>query len=263
MFFSNTYHSPFAVEARVVKALMLRDIRTRFFGHGLGYLVAIAWPLVHILILIGIWSFLGRTTPYGVSLALWFATGLAPVMSFIYASRWIMMSAVTNKSLMGFPVVKFFDVLLARAILEAGAAVCMVGSLVGIFYIFGIDPIPAFPVSALKAMSAAVLLGVGLGIINGVIAAVLPLWVTGYALLTIVFYLLSGIMFIPDQMPEAARAALAWNPLVHAVEWMRAAYYGGYTSRTLDTNYLLGWGFGTVFFGLLCVRYGRRFISPA
>jgi capsular polysaccharide transport system permease protein len=240
---------------------MLRDIRTRFFGHGLGYLIAIAWPLAHIIILIGLWTLMGRTTPYGSSLALYFATGLVPVMSFIYASRWIMLSVVTNRSLMGFPVVRLFDILVARALLEVAASCCMVLALISIFMAAGIDPRPVSSLEALKALGAALLLGIGFGCTNGVIAAVYPLWATAYALFTIIFYIISGILFVPDHMPEAARQALSLNPLLHTVEWMRTAYYGSYTSRTLDKLYVLGWGFGTLCLSLAFMRFGRRFVS--
>ncbi|NNM74549.1 ABC transporter permease [Enterovirga aerilata] len=260
---ATSFRGPFVAQARVIKALILRDIRTRFFGHGLGYLIAIAWPLAHIVVLIGIWSFMGRATPYGSSLALWFATGLVPVMSFIYASRWIMLSVVVNKSLMAFPAVKLVDILVARAILESGAACCMALALFGLFFAFGIDPFPASAVDAMKAVGAGILLGIGFGFINGVIAAIYQLWVTVYTLATIVLYILSGVLFVPDHMPEAAREALSWNPLVHAVEWMRLAYYGAYSSRTFDPIYLISWGLVTIFIALLVARFGRRFVSNA
>ena len=32
-------------QARILAALMLRDIRTRFFGSAWGFLIVIAWPL--------------------------------------------------------------------------------------------------------------------------------------------------------------------------------------------------------------------------
>ncbi len=39
-------------QGRVIYALMLRDVRTRFFGNGLGFLgLSVIWPLVHIVIL--------------------------------------------------------------------------------------------------------------------------------------------------------------------------------------------------------------------
>jgi capsular polysaccharide transport system permease protein len=44
-------------QGRVLYALMLRDVRTKFFGNGLGFIaLSIFWPLVHILILLLIYA---------------------------------------------------------------------------------------------------------------------------------------------------------------------------------------------------------------
>jgi capsular polysaccharide transport system permease protein len=253
-------NSALAVQIRVITALMLRDVRTRFFGHGAGYLVAVFWPLAHIAILLVLFSATGRVVPFGSSIILYFAVGLAPTMAFIYASRWIMLSTVMNKSLLSFPVVKLFDILIARCILEVLSSCLMCILLLVILSSIGIDVMPASSSEALKAMSAALLLGAGVGFLNGLLTVVLPLWVTGYALVTIIIYMLSGVLFVPDSLPEIGREIVAWNPVLHSVEWMRVAYYGTYTSRTLDKTYLLSFGFGSVFLSLVALRFGQRFL---
>ncbi len=57
-------------------AVILRDMRTRFFNHGLGFLIVSLWPLAHMLILLMIYSLTGRRTPFGDSLYVFFALGL-------------------------------------------------------------------------------------------------------------------------------------------------------------------------------------------
>src|SRR5271168_654845 len=74
-----------ARQRRVLSALMLRNVRTRFFGHGLGYLMYIAWPLSHILIIVAMFVVAGRTAPYGDSVALFIATGAFPFWITIYS----------------------------------------------------------------------------------------------------------------------------------------------------------------------------------
>jgi capsular polysaccharide transport system permease protein len=254
-------HSAIIVQIRILKALMLRDIRTRFFGHGLGYLIAVAWPLAHIAVLLLIYSFLGRVTPYGSSMTLYFATGLAPTMAFIYASRWIMLSAATNKPLLGFPIVKIADILFARGILEILSSALMVIILLATLAAFGIDVRPASAPQAVEAMCAALLLGLGIGFINALVALIFPLWITAYALIIIVIWMASGVVFVPDTMPEVGRQIVSWNPVLHSVEWMRVAYYGSYNSRTLDKAYLLAFGFGSVFLSLATLRFGQRILT--
>ncbi|WP_236776042.1 hypothetical protein [Agrobacterium tumefaciens] len=52
----------------VMTAVILRDMRSRFFNHGLGFLLVSLWPLAHMLILLTIYTVMGRKTPYGDSL---------------------------------------------------------------------------------------------------------------------------------------------------------------------------------------------------
>jgi len=252
-----TQPGSFQRQARVLYALMLRDMRTRFFGNGLGYIVSVAWPLSHIIILLAIFTASGRTAPYGDSLILFFSTGLIPFMTFSYMSRFIMLSLVLNKPLLSFPVVHILDILVARAILEILSACVVTISICSLMWFMGVDFMPRDVPQASFALGASILLGLGLGISNAIIALALPMWVTGYTLLIIAFWASSGIVFIPDTLPETIRYFLSFHPVLQTVEWMRSAYYDGYGATILDRNYVLGWGFGSVFVGLALERIIR------
>ncbi len=250
------------LQFRVIVAIMLRDIRTRFFGHGLGYLVMIGWPLVHILILLAIYTLLGRSTPYGESMALFFATGLVPFMAYNYMSRWTMMALLFNKSLLGFPVIKSLDVLLARTLLEALGHFCSVILLVFILWMVEIDCMPMDLVQACYALGAAMLLGAGFGIVHGIVAMAIPTWATGYSLVIVFMYMVSGVFFVPSSMPETLRYILSFNPVLQTVEWMRSAYYEGY-STILDRGYAVWFGLVHVSLGLIIERFVRGHLLMA
>jgi capsular polysaccharide transport system permease protein len=244
-------------QGRILHSLMLRDIKTRFFGNEFGFLIAVAWPLSHILILLLINAGLGRIAPYGDSAALWFATGIIPFMAFNYMSRFIMMGIVLNRPLLSFPVVKITDILFARALVELLSAGLVILIVLVIFWGIGIDFMPVDVVQASLALLAMMLLGIGFGVINGIIAAAIPFWVTGYALCMIMFWLSSGILFVPDALPEIARGPLSYLPYLQGVEWMRSAYYEGYGADILDKTYLVSVGAVTLFVGLALERLVR------
>jgi len=235
---------------------MLRNIRTRFFGHGLGFLVSIAWPFCHIGVLLLIFTWTDRAPPYGESMALFFATGLAPFMVITYLARWSMISMITNRPLLALPRIKILDLVLAGTILEVLASCCMIIVLVVVLAGFGIDTSPRDPIDAAYAFGAALLLGFGLGIINSILALITYTWVTVYLLATIVLYITSGILFVADALPESLRYWLSFNPTLQIVEWMRSAYYYNYGS-TLDRVYTLAWCLGTILLGLLMERLLR------
>jgi capsular polysaccharide transport system permease protein len=244
-------------QRRVVFALMLRNIRTRFGGHGLGYLLAIGWPIAHMLIFFSTFIIAGRTAPYGDSILLFIATGTVPFMSFSYLSRFMMMAVMITRPLLGFPEVKVLDVLLATALLETLSACLVTILMLVIAWCVGIDFVPKDIVQAAFAFGTAVLLGLGFGLINGVLALAVKFWALVVALEIIVLWVASGIIFVPDALPEMARHILAYNPVLHVVEWMRSAYYEGYGDLVLDRFYPIAFGLGAAFIGLVLERAMR------
>lgn len=93
------------------------------------------------------------------------------------------------------------------------------------------------------------LLAIGCGFLAGVVVMFPPLFATIYALMMVVVYLASGHSLCIVGDPDPIAHALSWNPIFHAVEWMRAAFYPDYNSKWLDKTYL-------IIFGLLCLCAG-------
>lgn len=252
--------SSLTIQFRVLKALILRDIRTRFFGNGLGYLVAILWPLTHMVVLLGLYVAAGRAAPYGGSVVQFLAIALAPSITYLYMSRFILMSVIQNKPLMNFPIVKLTDIIIARALLESVTACCCAIILASLLFVLNEPVAPTDVVSAALAFLSSLLLGLGLGCLFGVIAFKLPGVLLVCILLNIIVYATSGVVFVVDALPEEVRNVLSYNPLMHSVEWMREAYYVGYKSLTLSKTYLVGFGAVSLFLALVIERVLRDFL---
>lgn len=244
-------------QGRVLMALMLRDIRTRMFGSAIGFFFVIAWPISHILILVVLYSFMNRVAPYGDSMPLWVTVGATPFMVFSYMSRFMMLSVIHNRPLLYFPVISITDVLFARAIVEILSAALVIFFTNLILALYGIDVMPANIVEALFAIASAGLIGLGVGVLNGVIVAFAPVWITGYSLIVIFLWFSSGILFVPSALPEQLQMILFYHPVLHTIEWLRVAYYDGYESVILARWYPLCFGAGLLFLGLAAERFFR------
>lgn len=243
---------------RIIVALMLHDIRSRMGGNAFGYLaMGVGWPLSHMLLVLVIYAGLHRTAPYGNSAALWFATGIVPFLAFQYISRWIMMGIVFDRPLLSFPAVKATDILFARAVIEMLNSGLVVLIIFAIFWALGIDFIPHDVVQASLALLAMMMLGLGWGTVNAIIAAAFPFWVTAFFLFQMGLWVASGILFVPDALPEIVRTPLSYVPPLQGVEWMRSAYYEGYGSTVLDKPYLIAFAMVSLFLGLTSERLIR------
>lgn len=244
----------------VMHAVVLRDIRSRFFNHGLGFLVVPMLPVAHIAILLTIYTVTGRQAIFGEDLALFFATGLVPALTFSYISRQMAFSVLSNKNMLGFPAVRLLDIMLARSFLELIGIVISIMCVGTILVVIGSPLLPQSPQDALFAMIFTIILSIGIGIIVSVISAILPVFAMIYSLSVVIVYLSSGAPIYLHVFPEKLLYFCSFNPVFHAVEWMRGAYYLGYPTQHLDKTYLIMWSLISLSAGLLLERLARPFI---
>jgi capsular polysaccharide transport system permease protein len=252
-----SYKGALQQKINVMHAVILRDIRSRFFNHGLGFLIVPLFPVTHMAILLIIYSVMNRQSAFGDDLRLFFATGLVPALTFGYVSRFMSISLIANKSMMAFPVVRLLDIVLARAFLEFIGIILAVLIIVIVLVSFGSNPVPRNPSGALAALFFTVVLAIGFGITTSVITAIAPMFAMIYGFSTIVFYLSSGAPIYLHAYPEEIIYICSWNPVFHAVEWIRSSYYLGYPDQSLDKTYLIGYALGSVAFGLSLERLLR------
>jgi capsular polysaccharide transport system permease protein len=71
----------------------------------------------------------------------------------------------------------------------------------------------------------------------------------------------TGIFYVPGMMPDWARDALAWNPLLHAIDWFRAGFFENYQPHWLDRSYLVALAILSLLAGLGLERVVRRKLS--
>lgn len=249
--------SPLLVQSHVLNALMLRDMRTRFGGSHLGYIVAVGWPCAHIFVLVAILTFRGLPAPLGDSTVLFIATGTTPYITFMYTSRKIMEGISANKPLIYFPAVSLFDVIISRALVELITCFATTVCVVFVLACLGVDFIPAYPSEALFAYASTILFSIGVGIINANIFLVFPGWGMGYVLIIIAGYSLSGVFFLPDLTPERVYHYLSWNPMLQNISWFRVAFYPGY-GDSVAKLYAIMSGLIVIFVGLALERYVMR-----
>lgn len=242
----------------VMRAVVLRDIKTRFFDHAIGFLGVSLWPLAHFAILLAIYHTIGRAAPFGNSLNIFFATGLLPTLLFMYVSRFMSVSLMMNKSMLSFPAVKVMDIMLARAFLEIIAAFITLVLVILIIISLGESAMPSNLGQAVLAYLSSIVLAVGVGALAGVISMFLNFFVVLYGLAAIVIYMLSGTLFVASQLPESVQAMLSWNPVLHCVEWMRTAYFETYSDKVLDKAYPFSFGGICFLIALAAERIFRR-----
>jgi capsular polysaccharide transport system permease protein len=131
--------------SRVIYALILHDIKSRFFGNGWGQVLLILWPFVHMVFLVGAYTVSGRTVPFGSSLLLFACTGAIPWIVFSYMSRWIAFSPSSNRSLLNYPIVMPLDLVFSRALLEIAVNAIVVALALVVLVMMGTHGLTMLP----------------------------------------------------------------------------------------------------------------------
>ncbi len=248
------FRDALAQQRSVLGALILRDMRTRFGRTALGFAIAVAWPLTHLLVMVGIWTGVGRVVPLGTNGTVFFATGIMPYILCLYPGRMMMLAIEQNKPMLLFPVVKVIDIILARAFLEMVTAMCVLIVFCTILFVIDVDFYPYNPDIAVSAIALTILYGVSFGLLSCVILVLFRMWLAVFIGLMILQWITSGALQLPSMIPSWALDYMVYNPLFHCVAWLRSAYYDGYADGLIDPLYVVQVSSVMLLLGLLSER---------
>jgi capsular polysaccharide transport system permease protein len=240
--------------ARAIAALMLREMGATYGRKPGGYVWALLEPIGVIVVLSIGFSLLVRHPPIGNSFLLFFATGFLPFRLYSQMYSKIQGALKYSRPLMAYPRVTWIDVILARFILAL-----LTQSLV-IFLAFGgilmmsdtnaiIDPIPI-----LIGLSIVALLGLGVGLINAIVGGIWPVWLSLWSIMSRPLFFISGILFLYESMTDRVQAIIWWNPILHAVSYLRTGFYPTYRADFVSLIYCFAVVFIILPFGLLIMR---------
>ncbi|MDR3532636.1 MAG: tetratricopeptide repeat protein [Rhodopila sp.] len=227
---------------RIIYAIMLRDIRTRFGHTRLGYLWAIMEPMSHLLTLGMMFYALNHSPPpLGDNMFLFYITGLVPFLMFSHVATDVMSAAEGANAMLQLPIVKRTDVMVAHA-LRQFATELVVGIIIfSIAALLGHQGLPADLLTAGAAVTLLWLLAVGIGAVNVVVSSLFPSYETFFNALIRLLYFTSGIYYSPIGMPDVVRDWLLWNPVLQGIDLFRSGFFNQYEPHWLDMNYLLAW----------------------
>lgn len=255
--------SKFIQSIRVIVALMIREMITRYGRSWGGYIWAILEPVGMIAILSLAFSQFFRVPPIGNSFILFYATGFIPFHFFNDITQNTSNAIRLNRTLMHFPIVTPLDVVLARFLLSVLTLFVVAGVVFSTLIIFTHDPIKLEFSYLVIALVAAASLGLGIGTANALIFAFFPVWRNVWGIINRPLLIISGVFFTYESLPESVEKILWWNPLVHIIAEARKAFYPTYDAEFVSLGFVFGVAaFCFIISGYLLVRH-RSFIIDA
>lgn len=228
-----------AIQARIVFALFMREIITRYGRHNIGFGWLFAEPMLFTVGITTIWSvFHDSKSGHGISVAAFAVTSYSTVLMWRNTIGRCSHAVEPNASLLFHRNVRVIDLFLARILLEiAGATLSMV-TLVSVLSLAGLIPAPADVVTMAIGWGLLAWYSAAMGLLIGGICEysemVERLWHTAAYLQLPV----SGAFAMASWLPEGVRNAVLLFPVPHCVELFRFGYFGKAIKPYYDIPYV-------------------------
>ncbi len=238
-----------------IRALLLRELQTRFGHYRLGYLWVFLEPLLTIgfkLVVLG--SIMQKTLP-GISYEIFLVNGILPFFMFRSGLSQALTATQSNKGLLSYRPVKPIDTVLARTLLEfflkfiAYLFFSLVFLWLGQFISF--EAIPQL----LACWLLLFVFTVGGSLLFAVIGDFSKEIGKFMSACFVILFFISGVFYSIHIVPPQYLEFFLYNPLVHIFESMRHAVAPTYPLvNGITLTYPIMWTIGTLFIGLLVYK---------
>lgn len=254
--------SALQVQGRVIWALLLREIITRYGRHNIGFLWVFVEPMMFTLAVTLLWAGLKLNHVSTLPITAFAVTGYSTILLWRNMPGRLIDSVKPNLSLMYHRQVKPIDVFLARLLLEfMGATI----SFIVLTLIFVSIEWMKLPEDLLKVMLGWLMLawfGAGLAILLGALnedyEIIEKLWHPfAYILMP-----LAGAGFIVDSLPKTGQEYVLYLPMINAVEYVREGFFGSAMVAHYNMAYMAACNSVLTLLGLAATAKISREVVP-
>jgi ABC-type polysaccharide/polyol phosphate export permease len=247
--------SEWTVMRRVIGALLLRELLTRYGRNNIGFL----WLFVEPTLFVG-FTVLVRAFIKSAGFALNFPivafalTGWTSMLLWRNMPSRCMGAHRSNMSLLYHQPVTLLDVYIARVVLEFVSITSAFVALSVLFHIAGWVPAPEDPIQVFWAWLLLGWFGLGLGWTIGALSEKSNLVVIVWRLSSFLLMISSGVFYLADSLPPHVRAYALWMPMLNMVEYLREGWFGSVFRAHYDILYVVICNLVLTFAGLSLVR---------
>lgn len=242
------------VQWRVIWALILREMLTRYGRNNIGFLWLFLEPMLFTMAITALWTATRSAHGSDLPIVAFALTGYSAILLWRNLPGRCLGAATSNASLLHHRQVKILDIYWSRILLEQGAVTTSFVVLGLVLWAIGwLLP----PEDALQVLAGWLLLawfGAGLALVLAGLSARFEIIEKLWPPASYILFPMSGAAFIVDALPEKAREVVLYLPMLHAVEMIREGYFGTKMVAHYDVGYLVDWNLGLTLVGLSLVR---------
>jgi capsular polysaccharide transport system permease protein len=253
--------SSFALNLRVIGALMMREGTMKYGHENLGFFWVMGEPMFLTVGVMGMWAITGATHGHGVGLVPFALSGYTNITLWRHLSGRAVRSIRNNAGLLFHRNVRVLDILLARGTLE----------IVGIFTAFMLAYVPLALLGFVYPLRDPLVM-IGGYLLNGWFSLSVGLVIAGISELSepveqfvppILYITLpfTGAFAMASWLPEQWRKAVLWSPLANAQEMFRSGMFPEEVKTYYYPWYIIGWCLALTAIAFPLVQYAQKHVS--
>lgn len=252
----------FAIQRRVLVALFVREMQTRWGRRNLGFAWLFCEPLVFALPVLTLWYFVRPSYDVGLPMFPFLWSGYLPLLLFRHTTGTSLFVVRQNAAVLYHRYVTPLDIFLSRCLIEALANIGAAIFSFGIFYLAGVLPWPYDPPLMIIGFLYTAWWSLAVALIVAALSErseiVEHIWIP----FAYVYMMLSGFPFMAYWLPAGLRSlALTFDAPLLTYELVRGGLFGNLVPTFQYPGYLSCILTVMTFFGLWMMRQVREHIE--
>lgn len=251
-------HEGWVIQLRVIHALMIRELTTRFGRENIGFLWIMVEPLLFAGLVGAIWRFTKGPEEHGITVIAFVVTGYIPITLFRHCVSRSVAVFNANGSLLYHRQVKIIDFIVARFLIEVLGGMMAYIFIAAVLIFFNEFPIPSniglfiagWSIYAIFIFSLCLVIA-PLSEMSEVLEKFVP--VTTYIMLPF-----SGLFYMASWMNPEMREYILMSPFVNGMEMMRKGIWGDQITAYYNIWNPIGCSIVAAVIGLALCRRVRR-----
>jgi capsular polysaccharide transport system permease protein len=236
---------------RIIGALLMREMTTRFGREGLGFLWVVGEPLLFCFGVLTMWTLIKPEYEHGIRLGPFVMTGYMSLLIYRHMMSFSMGALNANIGLMYHRQVGIMHIFLARNLMEfAGGTVAFVVVYVTLLAMGQVN-LPSDWLLLYTGWFLVGWTGLGLALLFAGLAIRYEIMERLVPFLSYSMIPLSGAFMMVGWMPAQYREPFLWVPFPNAIEMVRAGVFGEFVDTYYHGEYALFAGGVMLFFGMI------------
>jgi capsular polysaccharide transport system permease protein len=215
-----------AIQLRVIHALMIRELSTRFGRENIGFLWIMAEPLLFAGLVAALWRITKGPEEHGISIIAFVVTGYIPITLFRHGVARSVAVFTVNSSLLYHRQIKILDFIFTRFMIEflGGLMAYLFAAIV--LMLFKEFPVPQNIGLFLAGWLVYSLFCFSLCLIIAPVSEMSEVMEKFVPVTTYIMIPFSGLFNLASWLTPTMREYFLWSPFVHGMEMMRKGIWG-------------------------------------